>query len=769
MNRQVALVVAPSGYGKSWLVEDFAATAPVAQVRIRPRTTLCRFTQELAASLASMAPGLAQTVSLAYERCMETAEPATTLACWFAANVEDTRCIIAVDAVSASQDSRIALFVREAIERSSPSCKWLLAGRNLDDLPVATWLAREIAALPLEDRDLRIEEMEGVSIAGALGVRPKTPVVRRALAASNGAIGDFLFAARFLEDLPAADVPHDAFFERLVRRAWELLAEPQRRTVSQTAMLPQLDQAAVMSVAGGAGALDLERLRQSAPHLFESDGLHYQARFAHFLRSALPKNRLCEIAMRTARALEACGELTVALDMLASVDASDAMLAVVERHGFKCIENGQTYLLRDAVGYVDAKGEGRGAAFSCLAAYVKRQHFDLSEAHFLEALRAAQTPQERAQVRLLYGTELLRRRPTDALDVLSAVESEGVSVRVRIDATCALAAAQSAAGDAESARTSISSALRDTVSLRDATIETRVFAEAATVALELEDFATAKALASHALDAGERIGACDLVARALEVLCNVSLDGEDDAGGAARHLHAIARHAARCSNGELQARALARAYEIEAERANAPALEALAKSLDDSNVRPAVREGEALRGAQALERSWRGDFAAALRLLEVCPDEPCDDAQRARRYSHIAIYAAAAGDGARARSALRAVRRAIRTSSRAGADRDRTRLNGALAMVLCNRPLEGRRWATAIRNDLPANAQRLRAFANAIVAFADWRTHGEHHGLSLALQQLESCGCGGIARMIGALPLDCSGLMAPNRTQRRSA
>ncbi|MGP6191335.1 MAG: hypothetical protein ACLPSH_14950 [Vulcanimicrobiaceae bacterium] len=776
LRRGAMLIVAPEGYGKSHVLEDYAGRRPVSRVAIAPGTSFARFTGELVRALAPYAPGMLHTLSGAYERALEKQDAAGALAAWFVRHLAGVTCTIALDDLHNASDPRVAPFVVDAIERSPRNVRWIVASQTLDALPVASWLAHGIAALPLDDDALRLDPLEARGIAERFNPGLEADLVERLRLISEGVIGDFVFLMRLPSWARELEAKSRDRHTPLVERVFAALEPPEREFVLSTAQLPVLDALGVALIAGQSGPQELARLLNSAAHLFEPDGRHYQSRFAAFLRTMLASSAHGrEIAARTADALESLGDAAEALRLLVSIGDEQGILDVLERHGFAFLEGDCAYVLHDAIDVLSPHSRAANPAVLALLAIASALggRGDMSESYFQNALKVCSTPSQRTQIRLWYGYELVRRGRPDAIDVLSPDPASLQSpLALRVAMMSGLAAAYASFGSMERARRLIGRALRALERVDDALTRSRVFHQASFIALSSSQFPRAKELATRGLELAVRIGAYEVAAGALSVLYNVAADAEENFAQAAEYLRQMAVCGSKCGSVDKQLYALVAAYEIEAERGDAEAMRAIERDLSDFDVHYSQwLANENLLPAQMLQLAWRGEFTRANRILGASADQQLDAERRALRWAEISIYAAAGGSPVAAGEALLTALRTLKSASRDGNNVWRTRLYCGLTFVLLGRVRSGARIAAGVARELPAHARRLRSLATAVGDLARWRA-GEidEAELLFSLDGLRRHDFGGLARMLEALPPQCSEPLEMSESRRaRSA
>ena len=747
--RPITLVVAPEGYGKTKLLTDYASQHASAYVAIADTTSFARFAAEIVKALSPYAPEIVQTLAGAYERALQAQDPAATLATWFVRHLRDVRAAVLIDDLDQARDPRIVKFVISAAERSPADCCWIIATEHTQDLPLAGWLAHGTAGMPFDAEHLGLTPARALEIAAAVAPTASGDGVERMRRFTNGVVGDFAMMLR----RPGALVFDEALranrFEPIFEEIYATLSGAEREAALEGALLPNLD------------GTPLAELRARCPHLFEIDAPAYIPRFRRFLREKIAgADDRAALTLRVAQALEDAGNLADAMQLTIASAKERAILGIVERHGFVALESEHSHLLHDALAALSPEARASNPAILALLgmAAALGGHADVSEAYFQNALKACATPWERTRMRYWYGCELLRRGRPDALAVLQPDgEYEEIPAPLRTKIMSACAAGTAIEKRFEAAHEWLDRATQTLETFCDDTVRARVYHQTAFVALREGEFERAKAFAQAACSLAARIGAYEVAAGAASVLYNIAIDIDEDCSLAATYLRQIALYGAKCGSVEKQFYALVAAYEIEAERGDATALNQIERDLNEFDVQYSGRFAtQALLPAQVLQIASNGDFSRAHRILASSAEQHQEPERRALRFAEVAMYAAAAGATSDALSALAAARKLDRFPKASSVFLWRARLFVALTEVLLGRPAVAKKILARIDQDVPPDRRRLRALARAIEALADWRAgDGDHVELFGALEQLRRDEFGGYARLLEMLPPAC--------------
>jgi len=767
---RVSLIGAPSGYGKSSALRQFAQTTGAIYLALPRATTFARFANQFVDALSALAPGLRRTFTGAYGRALVAKDPPATLAGWVLRHLVGLSWTIIIDDLHHANEASVAQFLVEAIEHSPTDCKWLVASEALDDLPVSSWLRRGITNYPFHPFKLCLDAQEAAEFSRHFAPNHDEEAVRSMLEITSGVPADFVFALRLPERLLPKSATFDPYDAADV--LYRELSGADRDLVAKTFLLPSLEATSLRKLLSNGELTRLTALNESAPYVFEPCGLRYHSCFDRFLRSQVGSlSGRDAVVARAAAVLEAAGEIPTALGMLAEIGSENRILAIVDRHGFEALENDRAMIFQDAVARLSAETRDKSAVALTLAAVTAAatDRPDLSESFFKKALSVSRHETERCSIRLWYASDLLRRRRSDAIDLLRrADDCAGVSAFVRIASESALAAGYALSGRDDLASTRIEHVLHDLRGVDDAALRARVLHQASYVALRGGRYDEAKVLAKESLALADRIAAAEIAASALSVLHNVAYSIDEDLGEAIGYLHRIAECGAASSSVERQLYALGNAYEIEVERGNERAAAAIEEQLLVFDVRYGMKASdEAILPAQVLQLTWRGEFARASQILKGSGGQQSDAGRRALRWSEIALYAAAAGTTSDASAAAERCRKELKTAPASDGHRWRASAYLALTLLLIGRKDSARKTIAEVAESASEAPGRVRA----LIKFVSLLTSEIRAPQAVfdALESLHELGSGGYARMIEALPKDLIDTSPQRRARKKAA
>jgi len=758
LGASVSLLDAASGSGKTVALRERAKSKDTIYLAVSERASFARFAAGLAQAFRTEVPGVQQTLAGAFERALQTADAPAALAAWLREHLDGSPCTVIIDDLHRAGDPRVARFIAEAIERSPETCRWIIASESLDELPVAAWIARGLTQRPVDDAALAFTLDEARQAALALAPHIEEAAIVALHAATQGAPADFIFALGVSPELLRTGKTSGDRLQDLASTIFDAFSPNERELLLRFSLVPQ-------------ASAQLDALRTKAPYVFKPDQPALQTCFAHHVRTRLATSpKKAAITLEAAAALEAGGDVAMALELLVSIGSIEEILAVIDRHGFAFLENHNAYVLHDAIAYLSDDAKNNSPAVLTLLAMSASlvDRFDISEMYFKAALRVSRDQTERARVSFWYGCDRLRRGQPGATELLEGAVDETESSEVLpVARRSALAAAYVIAGRSEDAADSIARALRSAEAIGNEALLARVLHQASFVALRTGQYALAKELGVRSVDLSERVGAYESAAGALSVLYNVAIDVDEDLEGAAELLRRIAECGAKCGSVEKQLYALAAAYEIEMERGDEFAATKLESKLRDFDIRHGSRSAsDALLPARALQLAWHGEFGRARQILRSSAELQLDPGRRALRLAEIAVYAAASGSRDEASGALLKAKRQMQLASNASAHAWRARGYVALALVLLGRAAEARLELTSLA-DMPHGFGRVLRLVEFVRELAAWHD-GAVDSLELLsiLDLMRENGLGGFARMLEALPGD---LLSPELSDPRKA
>ncbi|HEX3468559.1 MAG TPA: hypothetical protein VHT05_10810 [Candidatus Elarobacter sp.] len=758
----IALVVGDDGFGKSALIREHLASRRIAHLRFYggpEQAEPGELLRALSASFAAVAPSMARSAgpaALQLERGNGEGL-AVALAHEHLNGVSAT--IVLDDLHHIVAEPRCASLLVALIGATVPHVRWIIAVRDAAALPVPRWLAAGLCDLPIEADELRVRPEE---LMAAFAAARRTISAERAAALCE-ATGGWPLGLRFAISTRRSDGPLSPadVYDGLVAASLERAGTDECDRIYELAAAGRFDGellAALECDPAVASALAAAELVHALDERTQAFSDPFRDRLLQRL-DALPAERRAAILDRVTSALSRVGRSLQALALRVQSGDEEAIAAALERRGFDALDRGEvTAAARAVAALSDATLTRHATALALKAALASLDaNLDVSEAWFRMAIDAARED-ERREIVLRYGVDLVRRGRPDAIELLEAEAAK--NARSDPDADAGLWALLGTAYVSEhridDARDAARRAQVQLPGVRDDALRARVLHQCAYVALNDGDHVAAKSLAERALARADAAFLYDLQARTLSVLFNVAMLHDDDVDAARGALMRLEEAGRKAGSDGLRLYALLNAYSIEVDAGDVAAVERLHAQLDDMQVLLTPMVSEGLLPAQALRAAWDGRFAHAYEMLEPGAEKLFDDDRIAYRWAEVAVYAAAAGKAGEAR---RGIARSRDSLVRLSLDQPlaiRCAAYLALAEILLDDEYAAARALTAVRANAVGSPARMRALIDAIAAFHDSRTGGSTTPLFLAdrLEDLERLGLGGVARFIERLPAE---------------
>ena len=761
LSAPIAVVIGDDGMGKSTLLRDYATQRGVQHVRFAARPEHAapgEFLRGLAEAFGVMRPAMAKSVGPA-SRALEHGDGEAAAAAWAREHLAGIESTVVLDELHHVSEGRCASLIVALVEATIPSVRWVLAGRTGDWLPIARWLASRSCDLPIESRELRVD-VDEIRAAFADAGRRLSEHDAAALYERTGGWPLGLAVALCTGHLETAGSPA-AVYDDIVESATSASDDDARDRIFEIALAGVCDAALLSALECEAGTAE----RLAAMQLGDATAFGTFAFFAPCRErmlarlEALSDARRGAIVERAAGALERVGRWGDAVALHIAGGDRERVAEMLDRGGFRALDHGDVPSVARALGALDEATATRHPMALALKAALASldESYDVSEAWFTMASANA-AEHERREIVIRYAMDLVRRARDDAVTLLEA-EAGDAETRGNADADAALWAllgtAYVAAHRIDDAREAARRAIVRLPGVMDDTVRARVLHQASYVALNDGDVALAKSLAQRALARAETSFLYDLAARALSVLFNVAIIHEGDVAAARSALARLEEAGRKSGSDGLRLYAILNAYAIEVDAGDVAALERLNARLVEMQVLLTPMVSEGLLPAQALRAAWDGRFAHAYDLLAPGAQNLFDDDRIAYRWSEVAAYAAAAGKCDDARTAIARCRETLQRLTGEEPLAVRALAYIALALTLLD---DERAALDAIARARAAASDpfgRMRVLVETIAAFSDCRKRGAEAVLALgdALDELECCDLGGVARFITRLPM----------------
>ena len=519
---RITVVAAPAGFGKSVAARHYLEESGIAHVRYglrRENGMLPGFLRGFVAAIAPFAPDASESLAGNLSNIGVSGEVAH-VAPWLAGAIEGYDGSIFIDDLHhAASDARICEILADVIERT-PRARWILATRDLLELPVASWIAYGVAALPLTDLDLRLTPEDGIEIASRWQPHLSKPEVYELHESTKGWPVAFMFALRVAGS--ASDInriargTREILYAFLAEQILRNLDEGERRFLFDTAVLPTLDTPLLAAAGVQSAPQMLGRIRHRTGLVFADDAgiFRYHDLFAAFLDDHLEQRGAEEYAAACARAgsaLTSLGRIPEALTLYLRAGCVEEIAALVHVHGFRLADNGMGDLVESALSVIPQERLHEDAVLLAVSAvmHALRSRADDAEAGFVRALRVAGESWIRVEVAHHYANLLVHpcERYADSLAVLEAVsEKDLVTPEFKGRHYAAMAVAHANLGNPQMAHEFVKMAIAAASAASDELLQVKIWLTLSSVFLSSNRPREAVKLARQAAEKSEAMG-----------------------------------------------------------------------------------------------------------------------------------------------------------------------------------------------------------------------------------------------------------------------
>lgn len=666
------LIAAPAGYGKSVALRHYLDLNPWPSVRLNLQAEhgrLASFVRALAEAAHEVAPTASGAVGEVLVHAGSADDPAHALALWMEHHLAGFTGTIAIDDLHHLEPhAQTTSCLRSLIERT-PEIRWVLAGRTLAHLPIASWIAYGDADVPITEDLLAFTPQEAHEAAAVLAPSLESTAIDHLQHLTRGWPTACSFALRIAEhshDLFAATASARGLtYQYLAEQIFNTLCDEDRELLLCGALLPRVDAAVLegMGLYGAAARLHAlhHRVTFLTPEPDARDATftrryRYHDLFREFLTfrlTALSAERIRELRLRAAQSFATQGDYVCALVLLIEAHACAEIAQLLIAHGAELLDNAHGELVQSALDALPEPLRNTDAAMLFLRAKIEERAGQFHRARLLMEEALTRNPSDRLRARLAIRLAQVRTDlGEDALPLLEAtVAQPALPVEIRGDALAQLAYTL-AIQDVER----ITPAMLDEIetcaarSQADAA-RTRMLQMVGVVTIETGEYERGRRVLHQALDIAMGRGLRKHVQRVHATL-SVIAALEGDFPRAQRHAQAEAEIAEVL--GEPQMLALARAREAwvlirtgDHERLHA-LLEHITSSPMCKSFAPSVLA--MVERAYATIAAWNGDFANAHRRLEPAITHRTLPEDSLYNKALCALFLAADGERERAQS-----------------------------------------------------------------------------------------------------------------------
>jgi ATP/maltotriose-dependent transcriptional regulator MalT len=548
-----------------------------------------------------------------------------------------TGAVIAIDDFHEYSDSPECLdLIRGMIEFGPDHLRFLISSRTLPPYPLAEWVARGIASVPLEAGELSFNLAEidavlersenrilaarrvldatvGWPLAVALACAGKIP-----LTAGENAIGNLV---------------HD-YLEREILR--ELSVE--ERDVLRIASLQPSISLEVMDNANGmrAGA-SVESLAAKLPQLVVvRDGC---LQVHDLLRSCLTRQDDRNLSLRVGEAHEAAGAIKPALFLFLASRNHIRIMDFLVTHGAELVERHDSAIEDAICSYADSRLRKHPVVLALVALRdTRRGDLDRAQSLFEGALAKVDDPGLKAAIAQSLGALLNNRGRPGAVEVLRDLRHADLPPRTHAEVLGVLAAAHMIAGQISSASDIAMEAVKEAEQTTDDQLLAGTLQRAAVVAFHSADPGLAEESARRAIALATSIGDDLIRSRALVVLYATLHAYHDDYRAALMHARASVEAGKSAGDTRGVVFGLTAEYEILVECGQLDMADRIGTEIEAAALPLGYQDTPLLHFARAIRAVIGCDFKTAHRTLSALPDHRCTPAQRVLRDGYLTLF-----------------------------------------------------------------------------------------------------------------------------------
>ncbi len=648
----VSLLIAPPGYGKTIALRDAIGGDPAfrwvslpvgARLEDLVRSLTEAAVPEDIASLPALFSGSGQPRD--FERVVE----------WMARRLRPFKGTIVIDDLQhALGDPQGVVFLEQIVELTASYVRWLAASREVPELPLGTWVARGLMALPITDQELAFDLDEAKALAQVAGVDIQDGDLRLIVADSGGWPMAVHLAlqlwSRTRSIAPLQIRTREVLFSQIEVELWPRLEAPLREIIAACALLPH----ARADVLEAAGFPDAEALLERAHNAIgfvqrTGDGgyvLHEM--FAEFVRTTIRRRpaELAGLRDRLATGMTSAGRPADALEVLVAANDGPRILDLLAGHGFALIEHGYRSAVAQALAHLAANANGRHPVVAALRGVLSHADGSTSnaEALYAQALERGLPFAMRVETGRRLATAYVNRgEGRAAIAILEPFLADpAVAPAERVELRSSLAGALATAARPDDARAAIGAVL-DELGGVSPEARVRILQRLGFTAYYLGDLERAAAFARDAAQLAAGLNMWYYAGVAHSVLYGVMSLTESDSSIALGHARLTFAAGERAGDSGLTAFGLRAEYVLHAYRGDEVAFDAAEARLGRFHDVRTFRSSFPARTARALADAIRGRLRKAISALAVIDARELSGAERALRESMLALFSFLAG------------------------------------------------------------------------------------------------------------------------------
>lgn len=642
----ISLLIAPPGYGKTVALRDTIGDDPAVRWIEFPRAA--RLEDLVRLLIEAAVPDHIDSVRALFDGSGAPKDFGQIIE-WMARRLRLFAGTIVLDDLHRCfGDPQTLAFLTRLMELTASYVRWIAASREVPALPIGTWVARGIMALPITDGDLAFTLDEAVALATARDVHVERGVLRVIVDDARGWPMAVHLALQ-LWDRTRSIAPlqirtREVLFSQIETELWPRIDADVREIVFACALLPETNS----ELLAAAGFADAERLLERAHNAIPfvqrtlDGGYALHDLFAEFVHQAIRREpaELAALRDRLATGLLAAGKPADALAVLVAGSDGQRVLDVLAVAGFPLIERGHRAGVARALTYLSETGNGNHAIVAALRGVLSYADGSTSngEALYSYAYERGLPPAMRVETGRRLATAYLNRgEGALAIDILEPlIDDETIPIEDRIELRSSLAAALATATQADRARETIEAILTDLAGVTPPA-RARILQRLSFAAFYVGDLDRAATCARDAAQLAEHLNMWFYAAAAHSVLYSVTSLTESDSSIALAHARMTFSAGERAGDNGLTAFGLRSEYVLHAYRGDEVAFDAAEMRLGRFHDVRTFRTSFPARNARALADAIRGNIGKAISTLSVIDARELSGAERMLRESMLAL------------------------------------------------------------------------------------------------------------------------------------
>lgn len=618
------LLVAPPGYGKTVLLQQYAEDERLIYINLSTVANRESLVRELIAQLAprtlrSLGTLLGQQANSGFD---------SILATWMLVRLRTVETTIVLDDLQHVAGDDLAMeMLSSLIEGTRSHIRWILASRQMPILPIGTWIAHSITSLPINERDLSFSLEEArelaISLDVTIGDDDLGQIVRHNAGWPIGIRLSIEAWHRFRSTQPLLIETRNVLFNYLQTELWKNLSRVQRELILACALLPRIT-INLLEEAGYANAARLlTTLERLIPFVTKNPDRTYSIHelFRDFaLDASRQRSGFVErILRRVGGALARHERYVEALDLAIQAQSPDHVLDVLGVGGLQMLETGARQAVYDGIAALTGP-ERDHAIVRALRGAIAHSDGNASNAEGLYRSAIAArglTPSLQFEVMRRIGVIAYNRGDgAAALEMLEPlVANPDLTLEQRVEAMGSLASAHAIAGNAASANEAIEFVEKnlDKVGIE---ARTRVLDRVALASYYTGDHLKARARAIDASTLAQEIGLDRVAATAYSVLYAVAAIADTDGGHLAFYAREQAAAAERAGDQGMRIFGLHAELVAAAESADQIGTDRVLATLATLGQASTYRDQINVQLSRAILEAGSGDIARAISMLE---------------------------------------------------------------------------------------------------------------------------------------------------------